>query len=66
MVMCGYCNQEVTCKTTISCSGNSKVSFPDGGELPAVPYAAPPVETREQWFAELLLSTVMMSHNRRP
>ena len=38
MAVCEWCELEMTDATTVDCTGNREVEYPDGETLPAVPY----------------------------
>ena len=38
MAICKWCNNDMLELTTTTCTGNRFVEFPDGQELPAVPF----------------------------
>lgn len=38
MAVCKWCEQEMSDPSTVSCTGNLEVEFPDGETLPSVPY----------------------------
>src|SRR5690349_7053070 len=50
MAVCGWCNREMTSDETVTCTGNTHVSYEDGESLPPIPFTAKPL-SREEWFA---------------